>query len=68
MASASIGQVHRAKLADGRAVVVKVQHPGIEVTIRRDLDILSSLAALAERQEELKRTSRSRWCGNSARR
>jgi ubiquinone biosynthesis protein len=29
MASASVGQVHRAKLLDGKAVVVKVQHPGI---------------------------------------
>src|SRR3984885_1654987 len=29
MASASIGQVHRAKLLNGRPVVVKVQHPGI---------------------------------------
>ena len=55
MASASIGQVHRAKLPNGRSVVVKVQHPGIEGTIRRDLNILSSLAAHAERQEELKR-------------
>ncbi len=55
MASASIGQVHRAKLPNGRPVVVKVQHPGIEGTIRRDLNILSSLAALAERQEELRR-------------
>src|SRR5262245_59497355 len=30
IASASIGQVHRARLKDGREVVVKVQHPGIE--------------------------------------
>ena len=55
MASASIGQVHRAKLPNGKPVVVKVQHPGIEGTINRDLNILSSLAALAERQEEFKR-------------
>jgi ubiquinone biosynthesis protein len=55
MASASIGQVHRAKLLNGRPVVVKVQHPGIEGTIRRDLSILSNLASLAERQEDLKR-------------
>ncbi|HTW95122.1 MAG TPA: AarF/UbiB family protein, partial [Tepidisphaeraceae bacterium] len=55
MASASIGQVHRAKLLNGRPVVVKVQHPGIEGTIRRDLNILSRLASLAERQGELKR-------------
>jgi ubiquinone biosynthesis protein len=54
MASASIGQVHRAKLPNGRPVVVKVQHPGIEGTIRRDLSIVSNLAALAEHREELK--------------
>jgi ubiquinone biosynthesis protein len=55
MASASIGQVHRAKLPNGRRVVVKVQHPGIEGTIRRDLNILSILAEHAERQDSLKR-------------
>jgi len=54
MASASIGQVHRAKLLNGRPVVVKVQHPGIESTIRRDLSIVSNLATLAEHNEELK--------------
>jgi predicted unusual protein kinase regulating ubiquinone biosynthesis (AarF/ABC1/UbiB family) len=36
-ASASIGQVHRARLADGRDVAVKVQHPGIERAIDADL-------------------------------
>ncbi len=55
MASASIGQVHRAKLHNGRPVVVKVQHPGIEGTIRRDLSILAGLASVAERRLELKR-------------
>jgi ubiquinone biosynthesis protein len=55
MASASIGQVHRARLLNGRLVVVKVQHPSIEGTIRRDLNILSSLATLAEVREEFKR-------------
>jgi ubiquinone biosynthesis protein len=54
-ASASIGQVHRAHLHSGKAVVVKVQHPGIEGKIRRDLNILSSLASLAEVREEFKR-------------
>src|SRR5207248_2388873 len=49
LASASIGQVHRARLRDGRAVVVKVQHPGIEAKVRTDLDILVGLAELAER-------------------
>jgi predicted unusual protein kinase regulating ubiquinone biosynthesis (AarF/ABC1/UbiB family) len=37
MASASIGQVHRARLPDGREVAVKVQHPGIEVALESDL-------------------------------
>jgi ubiquinone biosynthesis protein len=55
MASASIGQVHRAKLPNGRPVVVKVQHPGIESTIHRDLNILGKLAVVAERQEDWKR-------------
>jgi ubiquinone biosynthesis protein len=54
-ASASIGQVHHAKLPNGRPVMVKVQHPNIEGTIRRDLNILASLAELAQGQEELKR-------------
>jgi len=36
-ASASIGQVHRARLPDGRAVAVKVQHPGIATAVESDL-------------------------------
>ncbi|HAN98373.1 MAG TPA: ABC transporter [Planctomycetaceae bacterium] len=52
IASASIGQVHRAVLTDGRQVVVKVQHAGIERTVETDLDILVGLAQLAERVEE----------------
>ncbi len=55
MASASIGQVHRASLLDGTHVVVKVQHPHIEQRIRADLEILMLLASLAERSAELKR-------------
>ena len=52
MASASIGQVHRAKLRSGEQVVVKVQHAGIERKIEVDLDILSGLAMLAEMSAE----------------
>src|SRR5947207_10475065 len=48
LASASIGQVHRATLHDGRKVVVKVQHPGIARRVANDLAILSELASLAE--------------------
>ncbi|MEW5810700.1 MAG: AarF/ABC1/UbiB kinase family protein [Actinomycetota bacterium] len=37
MAAASIGQVHRAVMPDGRAVVVKIQYPGVAEAIREDL-------------------------------
>jgi predicted unusual protein kinase regulating ubiquinone biosynthesis (AarF/ABC1/UbiB family) len=37
-ASASIGQVHRARLHDGRAVAVKVQHPGVADAMDADLN------------------------------
>ena len=52
IASASIGQVHRARLRDGTPVVVKIQHDGIEQTIHRDLNILMGLADLAEKHDE----------------
>ena len=42
-ASASIGQVHRAKLPNGEAVAVKVQHPGIDRAIESDLSNASLL-------------------------
>lgn len=38
LAAASIGQVHRAITADGTAVAVKVQYPGVDEAIRADLD------------------------------
>jgi predicted unusual protein kinase regulating ubiquinone biosynthesis (AarF/ABC1/UbiB family) len=38
IASASIGQVHRAMTHDGQAVAVKVQYPGVDDAIRSDLD------------------------------
>ncbi|NWK56952.1 AarF/ABC1/UbiB kinase family protein [Verrucomicrobiaceae bacterium N1E253] len=47
--SASIGQVHRARLKSGDDVVVKVQHIGIEPQIRLDLDLLGDFAKLIEK-------------------
>lgn len=49
LAAASIAQVHRARLKDGSDVVVKIQRPGIERTIRDDIRILRGLAELADR-------------------
>lgn len=45
MAAASVGQVHRARLLSGAEVVVKVQRPGIQPIVERDLDIAERLAA-----------------------
>ncbi len=47
--SASLSQVHAARLADGSQVVLKIQRPNIIRTIQADLDILTDLAALAQR-------------------
>ena len=52
LASASIGQVHRARLLDGEAVAVKVQRPGIRRIIEVDLEIMLHLATLMERNIE----------------
>jgi len=43
LAAASLGQVHRARLRDGRAVAVKVQYPGIDQALKSDLDNLGTL-------------------------
>src|SRR3989440_12152668 len=48
LASASIAQVHRARVSDGESVVVKVQRPGIEEQIRSDTDLLFYLARFLE--------------------
>jgi len=49
VAAGSIAQVYRARLRDGKAVIVKVQRPGIARTISSDIDILMYLAKHAER-------------------
>jgi ubiquinone biosynthesis protein len=52
LASASIGQVHVATLADGEQVAVKVQRPGIKRVIEVDLEIMLHMATLMERHIE----------------
>ncbi|WP_434130788.1 ubiquinone biosynthesis regulatory protein kinase UbiB [Methylocaldum sp. GT1BB] len=49
LASASVAQVHAARLHDGQDVVVKVLRPGIEKQIRSDIALLYELARLAQR-------------------
>ena len=52
LASASLGQVHRATMRDGREVVVKVQRPGIKERIAEDMEALAELAEFADRHSE----------------
>lgn len=49
LASASIAQVHAAKLLNGESVVVKVLRPNIRSIIEGDIDLLLTLARIAER-------------------
>lgn len=49
LASASIAQVHPATLHDGREAVVKVVRPGIGKQLRKDIDLLKTIAGLAEK-------------------
>ncbi|TRO65080.1 ABC1 kinase family protein [Christiangramia sabulilitoris] len=56
LASASIGQVHRAELRSGKPVAVKVQRPGITKQFLEDLDTLDELTAMAVRHLETAKT------------
>ncbi|MCX6843091.1 MAG: AarF/ABC1/UbiB kinase family protein [candidate division WOR-3 bacterium] len=51
LAAASLSQVHRAKLATGEEVAVKVQRPGIATMVEGDLAILASVARFIERHQ-----------------
>ena len=52
LAAASIGQVHKAVLHDGKDVIIKVRRPGIEEDIKVDLEILHDLARLLEKRTD----------------
>jgi predicted unusual protein kinase regulating ubiquinone biosynthesis (AarF/ABC1/UbiB family) len=51
IAAASIAQVHRARLRDGRPVAVKVQYPGIAALVEADLEALESIFGALARLE-----------------
>ena len=48
LAAASLSQVHKAKLKSGETVAVKVQRPGIDITVEKDISILYELVDLLE--------------------
>ncbi|PYS80726.1 MAG: ABC transporter [Acidobacteria bacterium] len=52
MAAASLGQVHRALMRDGRDVVVKVQRPGIREEMSKDLEVLGEIASFLDAHTE----------------
>ena len=52
VAAASLGQVHRARLRDGRPVAVKVQRPGIRDQILEDLEAFKEVAELVDEHAE----------------
>jgi predicted unusual protein kinase regulating ubiquinone biosynthesis (AarF/ABC1/UbiB family) len=49
IAAASIGQVYKARLRDGRSVAVKVQYPGVAQAVRADMQNLGLILRLAKR-------------------
>ncbi len=56
--AASLGQVHRAALRDGREVVVKVQRPNIRQQIAEDFEVLEQIAGFFDRHTEVGRRHR----------
>jgi ubiquinone biosynthesis protein len=58
VAAASLAQVHRAVLADGTPVAVKIQRPEVGQRVRTDLEILRRLAARLERRTQWARDLR----------
>jgi len=58
LAAASLGQVHKAALRDGREVVVKVQRPGIVKQIAEDFQVLEQIADFLQEHTEVGRKHR----------
>ena len=49
LGSASLAQVHKARLANGDVVAVKIQRPGVKATMAQDIDIMRMVARQASR-------------------
>ena len=56
LAGASLGQVHRAVLRDGRRVAVKVQRPGVREQVVEEMEVIEELAAFIDGHTELGRS------------
>ena len=55
LAAASLGQVHRAVLRDGREVVVKIQRPNVREQVHKDLDVFTEIAGEMEKHTDIGR-------------
>lgn len=53
LATASVAQVHRATLLDGTQVVVKVQRPGVQQQVEKDIDVMQEVARFMTRYTTL---------------
>lgn len=49
LGSASLAQVHKARLANGDIVAIKIQRPGVKATMAQDIDIMRTVARQASR-------------------
>lgn len=56
LASASLGQVHRAVLRDGRPVAVKVQRPGVRKRVVDDMEVIEELAEFVDSHTKIGRS------------
>lgn len=66
LAAASLGQIHRATMRNGREVAVKVQRPGIRDSIIQDLEILSDVAEFYDSHTESGASTNMEKCWKSS--
>ncbi len=66
LAAASLAQVHRARLHDGRDVAVKIQRPNLDAMVNADLGVRAPSAARSRRAARSPRRSGSPGCSTSS--